>query len=318
MSAGFIKSLPIIINLVCSFYYFFFNEQQELDLTCISIVDQKLPASFNNTRIVLLSDLHENIFGTHNKDLIELVQMQKPDYIFCTGDFLDNNPQISIELLQKLDAYAPVYFVPGNHECKSQLYAEFAKTLTAHNIYVFKNNCIYVKKGREKIVLAGVEDPKFKKGVATEPRAPKDLSARLIGLGKDVYKLTKNTLGNLFYTDYILYKKKQLLRGEIEQALPREKEHLYTILLSHRPEQLPLYKKYPIDLVCSGHVHGGLIRLPGLGGLVSYNEGFFPRYTEGLYQQDKTKMVVSRGLGSAGKAFRVNNNPEVVVLTLKK
>lgn len=91
----------------------------------------------------------------------------------------------------------------------------------------------------------------------------------------------------------------------------------YTILLSHRPELLALYAAHGADLVLTGHAHGGQVRLPWLGGLVAPDQGLFPRYTEGVYRQEQTAMVVSRGLGNSVIPIRVNNPPELVIVTLE-
>lgn len=91
-----------------------------------------------------------------------------------------------------------------------------------------------------------------------------------------------------------------------------------TILLAHRPEQLNTYVANNIDLVFSGHAHGGQVRIPILGiGIVAPGQGFFPKYTAGTYEDGETTMNVSRGLGNSGVPFRIFNLPEVVVVELK-
>lgn len=90
----------------------------------------------------------------------------------------------------------------------------------------------------------------------------------------------------------------------------------YTILLSHRPELFDLYCEAGTDLVLSGHAHGGQVRIPFVGGLVAPNQGLFPEYTEGLYEKDGIKMIVSRGLGNSIIPLRVNDPPELVLITL--
>ncbi|MEA4849164.1 MAG: hypothetical protein VB106_18170 [Clostridiaceae bacterium] len=94
------------------------------------------------------------------------------------------------------------------------------------------------------------------------------------------------------------------------------KDNEYTILLSHRPELFDLYAANGIDLVLSGHAHGGQVRLPFVGGLVAPNQGLFPKYYEGVYENGQMKMVVSRGLGNSIAPVRINNRPELVVITL--
>lgn len=92
----------------------------------------------------------------------------------------------------------------------------------------------------------------------------------------------------------------------------------YTILMSHRPEKMELYAACGFDLVLSGHAHGGQVRIPFVGGLVAPNQGLFPEYDSGLYEQDGTAMLVSRGLGNSIIPLRINNRPELVVAILKR
>jgi len=91
----------------------------------------------------------------------------------------------------------------------------------------------------------------------------------------------------------------------------------FSILLAHRPEYLELYAAQNIDIVFSGHAHGGQIRLPVIGGLFAPGQGWNPKYTCGFYRQKETTLVVSRGLGNSEFPFRVFNRPEIVILTLK-
>lgn len=91
----------------------------------------------------------------------------------------------------------------------------------------------------------------------------------------------------------------------------------YNILLSHRPELFETYKKNNIDLVFTGHAHGGQFRIPFIGGVVAPNQGLFPKYTSGVFTRESTTMIVSRGIGNSIIPFRINNNPELVVVTLK-
>ncbi|MEZ4357731.1 MAG: metallophosphoesterase [Eubacteriales bacterium] len=92
----------------------------------------------------------------------------------------------------------------------------------------------------------------------------------------------------------------------------------FKILLSHRPEKLPLYSKLKVDLVFSGHAHGGQMRLPFIGGLFSPHQGVFPKYTSGLKKDATTSLVISRGLGNSLFPLRVFNYPDLVVVTFKK
>lgn len=104
----------------------------------------------------------------------------------------------------------------------------------------------------------------------------------------------------------------------VKEALSQlEDSDLFTLVLSHRPETFQDYVDYEMDVVFSGHAHGGQFRLPGLGGLVAPGQGLFPSYTAGMYTENTTHMIVSRGLGNSVIPVRVFNSPEIVLVTLK-
>ena len=95
-----------------------------------------------------------------------------------------------------------------------------------------------------------------------------------------------------------------------------EKEDIQ-ILLSHRPELLDVYSQYDIDMVLTGHAHGGQIRIPFVGGIFAPHQGFFPKYTNGVHTKNNTTMIISRGLGNSTFPFRINNRPELIVIDLQ-
>ena len=103
------------------------------------------------------------------------------------------------------------------------------------------------------------------------------------------------------------------LTAQIRETYPEN----YMIVLNHRNEDLAEWAALGADLVLSGHGHGGVIRLPGIGGLVGTDRSLFPDFTAGLYTQDGTTMAVSRGLGFSGVPFRLFNRPELMVIDLE-
>ncbi len=103
----------------------------------------------------------------------------------------------------------------------------------------------------------------------------------------------------------------------LETLMKGMDEDAFTILLSHRPELFDVYAEHSIDLAFTGHAHGGQIRLPKIGGIFSPNQGFFPDYTSGAYEENDTTMYVSRGLGNSTFPIRLNNRPEILVVTLE-
>ncbi|MGO5014911.1 metallophosphoesterase, partial [Niallia sp. Sow4_A1] len=94
----------------------------------------------------------------------------------------------------------------------------------------------------------------------------------------------------------------------------RSEEH-FNLLLSHRPELFSLYEK--LDLVLTGHAHGGQVRLPFIGGIVAPDQGFMPEYTAGMYKKEETVMIVNRGLGNSIIPQRIFNRPEIVEIVLE-
>ena len=94
-------------------------------------------------------------------------------------------------------------------------------------------------------------------------------------------------------------------------------ENKYNILLSHRPEIFEKYVDLQVDLVFTGHAHGGQFRIPFIGGLYAPGQGLFPKYTSGIHEKENTKMIVNRALGDSGITIRINNMREIILVTLK-
>lgn len=236
----------------------------------------KIPAAFNGYRIVQLTDLHGKSFGSANTQLVNAVRAAKPDIIVITGDLIDNKAsgEWARILLTQLKTIAPVYFVTGNHEWASGGLVELFSILKDCGITALRNDYLVLSKGKDSIILAGIDDPN---GFADQ-------------------------------------KTPQQLFGEIKHEQPDK----YCILLAHRNTMIDTYAATGTDLVLTGHGHGGIIRLPLIGGLISTDRVLFSKYDTGFFIMDKTAMFVSRGLGQIWNIPRFLNNPEVSVLVLKK
>ena len=271
----------IIIVLIIIYLYF---ENNAIQITNIDVKDPIIPNSFNDFKIVHISDLHNKEFGKNQQNIIAKIKEINPDIIVITGDIIDSydtNVQISADFINGISKIAPVYYVTGNHESRIlDDYVSLKTQMQTAGIHVLENEFITISNGNDKINIIGMNDPSF-----------------------DFLKLTGSTDEEIVATN---------LNGLTEDLKG------YNILLSHRPELIDIYASFNINLVFSGHAHGGQIRIPFIGGIIAPNQGFFPKYTSGLYEVKNTKMVVSRGLGNSAFPIRINNRPEIVVVRFKK
>ena len=251
-----------------------------VELNTYSVTSNRLPQAFDGFRIAQVSDLHNVQMGQGNEDLLDMLRDAKPDIIAITGDLIDSrNTDIAIALqfIREAVKIAPCYYVTGNHEQRIEAYAELKTSMEAAGVIVLDDEKLELRRDNETITIIGVNDPVF-----TPNYVPED---------GEVLMQTKLT------------------------GLCSEYDG-FTILLSHRPELFEVYVGADIDLVLSGHAHGGQIRLPLIGGIYAPKQGFFPKYDAGLFSENHTHMIVSRGIGNSAFPFRINNRPEVVLIEL--
>lgn len=242
----------------------------------VTNITVKAPRDVSGLRIAHVSDLHNAEFGAGNRELLGLLAEQEPDLIAVTGDLVDS---------RHTDMNTALSFVGEAVEI-------------APVYYVPGNHEARLSDYGE--LRAGLEAAG---AVVLEDRAVKYMGANLIGLSDPDFAL----LGDIF--------------GEVPAMTRAKLSELtdpggYNLLLSHRPELFETYKDSGIDLVLTGHAHGGQFRLPFIGGLIAPNQGFFPKYDSGLYTDGRTNMVVSRGLGNSIIPLRFNNRPEIVIVEL--
>lgn len=253
-----------------------------LMISPVTVSGERIPSAFSGYRIAHVSDLHNAEFGKKNAKLLQLLSESKPDMIAITGDLVDaqrTDIEIALDFAKEAVRIAPVYYVTGNHEASMEQYEELKSGLEKNGVMVLEDSAIKLEHNGEAITLIGLSDPNF------------SLRGDFFG---EVPAMVSTKLGNLI-----------------------SEESGYTILLSHRPELFETYVSCNVDLVLSGHAHGGQFRFPFVGGLVAPNQGLFPKYDAGLYKDGNTNMVVSRGLGNSIIPFRFNNRPEIVVVKLR-
>ena len=238
-------------------------------------------------RLVLVSDLHSKSFGRDNTRLIAKIQEQAPDAICLAGDMLgrdadDQDVKQLLQLVEQLLKIAPVYFAPGNHE---QEYMETDDTLLTQ---VAEAGAVVVNDSYADAVIAG------------QP-------LRIGG-----------TMGHAFYfgrteEEFAASPEYRFLKDFENTDVPK-------ICLAHMPDTFIFngaYNLWDVDLVLSGHTHGGLIRLPFVGGLYAPMQGWLPEYDRGWFRLgDHMQLVITSGLAGHDIIPRINNPPEIAVIDL--
>ncbi|MCH5274894.1 MAG: metallophosphoesterase [Lachnospiraceae bacterium] len=238
------------------------------------------------TRLIMISDLHNYQYGPGNCQLFAAIEEARPDMILIAGDVITAAPNEKIDktmdFLKQLKERYPIYYAYGNHEQKISLYKSYKDM---------------GERFEKELVQIGIK-PLRNTHVTLEER------------GLAIYGLE---------IDHAYYKRlstEALPDHYPEKLLGRPKEDTYTVLLAHNPEFFSEYAGWGADLVLSGHTHGGVIRVPFLGGLVSPSLHLFPKYDGGLFTEGKTSMVIGRGLGTHTPKVRLFNPAELVLVDL--
>ncbi len=270
----------IISIIVVAVIFFCIWQDNDIVTTRINYQNKKIPPAFDGFIIAQVSDLHNKNFGVKGQRLLKKIREVSPDIIVVTGDLIDRHKydlEVALTFIAGAVKIAPVYYVTGNHEGWSKRYRSISTGLQKLDVKVLDNADCEIKRGNDKITIVGLADPAFL------------------------------TTGHWDKTDTLLMEK-------YLYSLPHDTD--FKIVLSHRPELFDLYVRNGLDLVFSDHAHGGQFRLPLVGGLYAPEKGIFPQYTSGEYQKANTSMIVSRGLGNSLFPVRLNNRPELVVVTL--
>lgn len=272
------KKLIVFLITAAMIWLFIWGSNNWVQTTEYTISSEKLPAAFDGKKIVQVSDLHNATFGTNQKTLIKKIEKTQPDAIFITGDLIDS---------ERYDLEAALVLVDALVEMSE----------------------VYFVTGNHEVAVNKLEDIKaalIERGVIyLENEAVEwEVDGEILQIAG-----IHDPLMDMYYRD------EEYTRDAIDSASLTDE---FTLLLAHRPEQMPVYADYGIDIVFSGHAHGGQVRIPGLGGLFAPGQGWFPRMTEGVFENGDTQLVLSRGLGNSGFPLRILNLPEIVSVTLER
>jgi len=287
MKIGIFLMLFVFVGIIL-FFYWGYRENQHLVITRYDIWDKKLPGAFDGSKIAFLSDLHNNELGEKNEKLKKALLEEEPDIVLIGGDMLVGKPDmpysVPLELISWMKERFPLEYAMGNHEYRVRqdviqyktLYQEYAEELKKQGICILDNEKRYWEKGGERICIYGL------------------------------------TIGQYYYKRL---KIERMEREYVTECLGKRDTN-FSILLAHNPVHFPAYADWGANLVLSGHNHGGVMRLPLLGGVVSPNYRLFPKYDVGEFKRNGSTMLLSAGLGSHTLPFRFFNPPELLMIQL--
>lgn len=277
--------MEIIITLVIIVAMFYYFNNYTYAVKEIKVVSSDVPKGFHGYRILHISDLHNSCYGEGNQKLIRKIMKLSPDVIFYTGDMIDKQSPGKDHFRMLIEGIAhkyPSYFADGNHEdeLSKEEKKELVSALDGSGIRYIDDEKLSLERDEDQITLYGLRLPR---------------------------KYLRNTYDE---NGKIGLRKEELIKrfGKTENG--------FTMLLAHNPLYFDVYAEYGINLTFSGHVHGGVVRLPLLGGILSPDRTFFPKYSKGLYVKEDKKIVVSPGIG--GIKLRFFNRPTMYVVKLQR
>jgi predicted MPP superfamily phosphohydrolase len=280
----FLLLMLIILTAVAVSIYL---DNSLLQVIQYTVMSDRIPQSFNNFKILQLSDLHSTSFGKGNFELLDKIEKQKPDIVVMTGDMVNTKDEtfdVFLKFAEDIGNKYETYYVVGNHEQnldeRKQNYI-FSK-LKDTGIKVLNNQKAEVRRGTDQINLYGM------------------------WFNLKYYKGMNNPYTKDIYFDSAAMQK---VMGDCDTSK-------YSILLTHNPLYFDTYAGWGADLTLSGHIHGGMIRIPFKGGLLSPERELFPKYSAGKYCMEDKILIVNRGLGNGDFGIRIFNRPEISVITL--
>lgn len=238
-------------------------------------------------KIVLLSDLHNCSYGKNNEKLLQVIKRENPDMILIAGDMLVGKKGVSTEVarkfLKELPKICNTYYANGNHEQRMKNDPEkYGDTYREYNRFLKSQGVLYLEneKGIEKW---------------------DELEVEVLGL-----EIPDNAYGK--------FCKVSIPEDYVEQCFGKADDTKFQILIAHNPLFVKQYLNWGGDLIVSGHLHGGVVRIPFWRGIISPQGGLFPKYSGEMKKEGETTVIVSKGIGLHTIPVRLLNPTEVIVL----
>lgn len=262
-----------------------------MEIKTYEILTKKRKKEERPLRIVMLSDLHDRLWGKEQRQLLEAIDSLSGDLILCAGDMLIGKEQAEMEnavlLFEGLSRRKiPVIAANGNHESRmrqqvgiyGRQYEYYAERLRRLGVRILENEICRMEFGSMRTCIYGYELP-------------------------------------LRY--YRKFRRFSYDTSDLRRRFGVPEEDTFHILLAHNPVYFETYAEWGADLTLSGHLHGGIIRIPGIGGLITPQARLFPKYDRGLFEKDRKYMVVSAGLGEHTVPIRIFNPPQLICVIIK-
>ena len=278
----------IIGILVAALLLVFAEMYRELHTFRVTRYQVASPKLAGEKTWVFLSDLHNQVYGENNCKLVDAVKKESPDLILIGGDMLvgknGHSYEPALACVKELVKIAPVYYANGNHEERMKLKPQ--KYDQSYALY------------REKLLNLGVHLLENESTVLSD-----ESKVRLTGL-------------EIPLECYTHLKRREMPEGAIKERIGNQDPEAFQVLLAHNPSYMKEYLAWGADLILSGHLHGGMVRIPGIGGVIGPDFVLFPKYSGEMRRVGDQTVIVSKGLGTHTIHIRLFNPAEVVVLSL--
>lgn len=276
--------MKVLVGIIIIAIFYIIWQKWELTRFMITNYQVKSEKIRNSYRAIVIADLHGFSYGNDNSRLLKKIQKCNPEMILIPGDLIVSRYAetfpVALKLLKELVKIAPVYYSFGNHETRLrnsekinyEAFWEYIEEAEKAGVHILNNNSCRVPE-MEEIRIMGLELP------------------------LNYYEKGKNV---------------SMKVEELNSYLKKEDDEMYHILLAHNPAYAEEYMEWGADITFSGHNHGGLIRIPGVGSLISPQLTWFPKYDAGRFEKDGKETIVSRGLGTHTFHIRVFNRAELL------
>lgn len=281
--------LIVLASLIVLAFIWGMIELKLLKVTEYRLVDEPVPESLKNKKIAVLSDLHGVYHGKNNERLLQKLKNIAPDYILLPGDLINGRKAQELEYASKVlgslsDLKIPVLFTFGNHEEKLTVnfserkeYEEL-KRISSEKSILLNDDC-YIPEADPECCFVGLNLPLW------------------------------------IYHDH---DRTGMIKKKVSDIMEKSgAEGKYTILMAHDPEHFDRYEEAGVNLSICGHLHGGIVRAPFLGGLITPRLQVFTKRSKGRFSKGKMTMIISGGVGWHDMPIRILNRPEIVVISFK-